>query len=211
MTEMIPFERERTRVNKREIMTRPRPTFARTRPRTFTYSQRTADRVRRSSTRDFSGSVTESEGATRDARRISEEREKLACGTEVARESGPEARCSSVDDSSLPWGARAAQPYSLHARVHADARVCGASRHQRGAIRSVCPCPLGDLEMCVMKNARIIAGHSSVRRGMMRAYCKSRLEDAVSRLLSATSTECIEFFRRYEIFRAMRSTAMNLY
>ncbi|KYQ52234.1 hypothetical protein ALC60_08849 [Trachymyrmex zeteki] len=22
------------------------------------------------------------------------------------------------------------------------------------------PCPLGDLEMCVMKNARIIAGHS---------------------------------------------------
>lgn len=34
----------------------------------------------------FSGSATESEGATRDARRISEEREKLACGTEVARE-----------------------------------------------------------------------------------------------------------------------------
>lgn len=27
MTEMIPAERERTRVNKREIMTRPRPTF----------------------------------------------------------------------------------------------------------------------------------------------------------------------------------------
>lgn len=39
---------------------------------------------------------------------------------------------------------------------------------------------------------------------MMRAYRESRLEDAVSRLLSATSTECIEFFRRYdEMFRAI--------
>jgi len=153
MTEMIPVERERTRVNKREIMTRPRPTFrthtatvVRTRTCTFTCSRaygRQSPAVRHAG---FSGGATESEGATRDARRISEEaRETHRAGQrwrererERERENGPEARCSSVDDSSLPWGARAAQPYSVHARVHADARVCGASRHQRGAIRSVC-------------------------------------------------------------------------
>lgn len=128
------------------------------------------------------------------------------------RESGPEARCSSVDDSSLPWGARAAQPYSVHARVHADARVCGASRHQRGAIRSVCPCPLGDLEMCVMKYALIIAGHSfgnvrdDARRGRLRV---SRLGDALSRLLSATGTECIEFLSRYKLFRRCSRTLID--
>lgn len=113
----------------------------------------------------FSGGATKSEGATRDARRISEEVRETACGTEAARErereSGPEAR------GVLAWmtrhcrGARVPRNHTACTRVyHADARVCGASRHQRGAIRSVCPCPLGDLEMCVMKNAQIIAGHS---------------------------------------------------
>lgn len=167
MTEMIPVERERARVNKREIMTRPRPTFARTRPRgvcTHVHVHMLA-RVRLTESGSPARGIQRRRDGERgrDARRAENQRgseRKPACGTEVARESGPEARCSSVDDSSLPWGARAAQPYSVHARVHADARVCGASRHQRGAIRSVCPCPLGDLEMCVMKYARIIAGHS---------------------------------------------------
>lgn len=130
MTEMIPAERERTRVNKREIMTRPRPTF-----RTHTAARpvhararsharaRTADGVRRSGTRD--SAVVRRRARARRATRgeSARKREKLARGTEVARESGPEARCSSVDDSSLPWGARAAQPYSVHACTRGRTRM----------------------------------------------------------------------------------------
>lgn len=211
MTEMIPAERERTRVNKREIMTRPRGLrFARTRPRgpcTHVDVHMPA-RVRPT---EYGGPARGIQRwcdgeRGRDARRAENqrgsERNSRAGQRWRERESGPEARCSSVDDSSLPWGARATQPYSVHARVHADARVCGASRHRRGAIRSVCPCPLGDLEMCVMKNARIIAGHSFDTRGMMRAGCESRLGDALSRLLPVTSVERVEFLRRWELFEA---------
>ncbi|KYN08797.1 hypothetical protein ALC62_00253 [Cyphomyrmex costatus] len=114
MTEMIPVERERTRVNKREIMTRPRPTF-----RTHTAAwcvhararshvrARTADRVRRSGTRD--SALVRRRAKARRATRGESARKRE--------------RCSSVDDSSLPWGARAAQPYSVHARVG-----CGVAR-----------------------------------------------------------------------------------
>lgn len=47
-----------------------------------------------------------------------------------------------MDDSSLPWGARAAQPYSVHARVHADARVCGAARAGTGEALSALGMPV---------------------------------------------------------------------
>lgn len=150
MTEMIPSERERTRVNKREIMTRPpRPTLARIRlchvHARFTYTRgstygRESPTVRHAG---FSGGATEKR--ERDARRISEEaRESHVYGTERERaaERTRGERCSSVDDSSLPWGARAAQPYSVHACVHADARVCGAARAGTGEALSALGMPV---------------------------------------------------------------------
>lgn len=131
MTEMIPAERERTRVNKREIMTRPRPTF-RTHTRTCTFTCSRAYGRQRPAVRHagFSGGATESEGATRDARRISEE----------ARETRARDRESvSVDQRRgvLAWmtrhcrGARVPRNHTactrVYTRTHAYAARAGTS------------------------------------------------------------------------------------
>lgn len=158
----------------------------------------------------FSGGATEKR--ERDARRISEEaRESRACGTQRERErpSGPEAR------GVLAWmtrhcrGARVPRNHTACTRVYTRTHAYAARREPALARRyplSVCPCPLGDLEMCVMKNARIIAGHSSVRDEWCAPAGESRLGDAVSGLLSAASAGCIEFLSRYELFRAILLT-----
>lgn len=139
MTEMIPAERERTRVNKREIMTRPRPTFrthtaARVRTRTWTFAyQRTYGRqspaVRHAG---FSGGATESEGATRDARRINEE----ARETRV-RDRGGERERVDQRRGVLAWmtrhcrGARVPRNHTactrVYTRTHAYAARAGTS------------------------------------------------------------------------------------
>lgn len=219
---MIPSERERTRVNKREIMTRPpRPTLARIRScvacthdsHVYHGVVRTLERVRRFGTRDSARERRRSESATRGE--SARKREKAACmgrrGNE--RPSGPEAR------GVLAWmtrhcrGARVPRNHTACTRVYTRTHAYAARREPALARRyplSVCPCPLGDLEMCVMKNARIIAGHSSVRDEWCAPTAESRLRDAVSGLLSAASAECIEFLSRYELFRAILLTIYML-
>ena len=108
---------QRERVNKREIMTRPRPTsfcvplVKRVHTVTDTQAQAgvggmVSDKSERKRERERErGSVTESWRVNERAR------------WKVGRNEH-EARCSSVDDSSLPWGARA-----THTRPRLDACV----------------------------------------------------------------------------------------
>lgn len=84
---------------------------------------------------------------------------RYTCAGGVAAAGDAESRCSSMDDSSLPWGARASRAYTLtrvstlathtvianterealvaHGRVHDNPRVClpAAFRHSAGAER----------------------------------------------------------------------------
>jgi len=146
MTEMIPVERERTRVNKREIMTRPRPTFrthtatvVRTRTCTFTCSRaygRQSPAVRHAG---FSGGATESEGATRDARRISEEARETHRAGQRWRERERERGRERTDQRRgvLAWmtrhcrGARVPRNHTactrVYTRTHAYAARAGTS------------------------------------------------------------------------------------
>lgn len=134
-------KRERTRVNKREIMTRPRPTFrthtaARARARTCTF---TCSRVygRQSTPPRHAGSgggATESEGATRDARRISEEAREAR-----VRDGERERERENVDQRRgvLAWmtrhcrGARVPRNHTactrVYTRTHAYAARAGTS------------------------------------------------------------------------------------
>lgn len=124
------------------------------------------DRVRWSGTRDSAVARRRCESATRGE--SARKREGTTCTgrRENERPNGPEAR------GVLAWmtrhcrGARVPRNHTACTRVYTRTHAYAARREPAPARRyplSVCPCPLGDLEMCVMKNARIIAGHSSVR------------------------------------------------